>query len=92
MRASFQVNHLKCGGCANSLKKALKESFGEVEVDLTQEPRVITLELEESQLPLLRQKLKNIGYPMRDEKLTTFESFQTTAKSFVSCAVGKMGS
>ena len=36
--------------------------------------------------------LKALGYPLNDENLFTVEGFMTTAKSFVSCAVGKMGS
>ena len=91
MKQTFEVINVKCGGCANTLKTALKEKFGEVDVNLEVEPRQITLEIEESKLPALRTKLKSLGYPMSDEDLTTMEGFSTTAKSFVSCAVGKMG-
>lgn len=92
MKQTFEVINVKCGGCANTLKNALKKDFGEVEVDLDAEPRQITLDIEESALPALRKKLKTLGYPMSDEDLSTIEGFSTTAKSFVSCAVGKMGS
>jgi len=92
MKQTFEVMNVKCGGCANTLKNALKKDFGEVEVNLDIEPRQITLEIEENELPALRKKLKSLGYPMSDEKLSTIEGFSTTAKSFVSCAVGKMGS
>lgn len=92
MKQTFEVINVKCGGCANTLKNALKKDFGVVEVDLDAEPRQITLDIEESALPALRKKLKTLGYPMSDEDLSTIEGFSTTAKSFVSCAVGKMGS
>lgn len=92
MKQTFEVINVKCGGCANTLKNALKKDFGEVEVNLDIEPRQITLDIEESALPALRKKLKSLGYPMIDEDLSTIEGFSTTAKSFVSCAVGKMGS
>jgi len=90
MKQTFEVINVKCGGCANTLTTKLVEEFGEVEVNLEVEPRQITLEIEESAVPALRTKLKKLGYPMSDEDLTTIEGFSTTAKSFVSCAVGKM--
>ncbi len=92
MKQTFEVLNVKCSGCANTLKKSLLEEFGEVEVNLDVEPRQITLNLEEDSIPSLRKKLKSLGYPMSDEDLSKFGEVSTTAKSFVSCAVGKMGS
>ena len=92
MKQTYEVLNVKCGGCANTLKTKLLEDFGEVEVNLEVEPRQITLEIEDANIPALRQALKSLGYPMSDEDLSTVEGFTTTAKSFVSCAVGKMGS
>jgi len=90
MKQTFEVINVKCGGCAGTLTSKLSQEFGVVEVNLEVEPRQITLDVDESQLPALRTKLKSLGYPMSDEDLTTLEGFSTTAKSFVSCAVGKM--
>ncbi len=92
MKQTFEVLHVKCGGCANTLTSKLAEEFGEVTVNLEVEPRQITLDVEEKQIPNLRESLKKLGYPMSDEDLSTLEEFTTTAKSFVSCAVGKMNS
>ena len=92
MKQTFEVINVKCGGCASTLKTSLKEEFGEVEVNLDIEPRQITLDIKESDIPALRAKLKKLGYPMSDEDLSTMEGYSTTAKSFISCAVGKMGS
>ena len=90
MKQTYEVINVKCGGCASTLKTSLKEEFGEVEVNLDLEPRQITLDIENSKVPALRLKLKKLGYPMSDEDLSTIEGFSTTAKSFVSCAVGKI--
>jgi len=89
---TYEVINVKCGGCASTLKTSLAKEFGEVEINLEVEPRQITLEIEESKLPALRQALKKLGYPMSDEDLSKLEGFTTNAKSFVSCAVGKMNS
>jgi copper chaperone CopZ len=92
MKKTFEVLNVKCGGCANTLKRSLAEEFADIEVNLDVEPRQITLEIDDSQIPALRAKLKKLGYPMSDEDLSTIEEFSTTAKSFVSCAVGKISS
>ena len=90
MKKTYEVLNVKCGGCANTLKTKLQEEFGEVEVNLEVEPRQITLEIEDINVPALRQALKKLGYPMSDEDLSIMEGFSTTAKSFVSCAIGKI--
>jgi copper chaperone CopZ len=90
MKQTFEVLNVKCGGCANTLTTKLAKEFGEVTVNLEIEPRQITLDVEDANIPALREALKGLGYPMSDEDLSTLEGFTTTAKSFVSCAVGKM--
>ncbi|HIP12644.1 MAG TPA: copper chaperone [Arcobacter sp.] len=90
MKRTLEVINVKCGGCAGTLKKALLEEFGEVEVNLDINPRQITLEVSDEDMDKLSLKLKSLGYPLSSENLNTIEKITTTAKSFVSCAVGKM--
>lgn len=90
MKQTFEVINVKCGGCASTLKKSLATEFGEVEVDLEVMPRQVTLEVADNRIDHLRDKLKSLGYPMADEDLSTLEKIGTTAKSFASCAVGRM--
>lgn len=92
MKQTFEVLNVKCGGCASTLKKALKPDFGEVEVNLETMPREITLDIDESQLESLKLKLRKLGYPLSSDELSGFQKASTTAKSFVSCAIGKMNS
>ena len=92
MKQTFQVENVKCGGCANTLKKALLEDYGEVEVDLEKIPREITLTLKDEDLENLKFKLRSLGYPLTNDKLSTFQTINTKAKSFVSCAIGKIDS
>ena len=59
MQKSFKVLNVKCGGCTNTIKEALRDEFGEVAVNLNEEPRVITLEIEnEDKEALLRKKMR----------------------------------
>jgi len=100
MQKTYEVQNVKCGGCANTLKKSLAETFGDVEVDLEvtprtitlEIPRTITLEIEPGQEEMLRLALRKIGYPMVGDVLGTFGTIETKAKSFVSCAIGRLDS
>lgn len=71
-------------------KKALKSEFGEVIVDLEKVPREISLDLDEDRVELLKQKLRSIGYPLVDDELSIGQNINAKAKSFVSCAIGKL--
>jgi copper chaperone CopZ len=84
------VLNVKCGGCASTLKKKLFEEFGEVEVDLEKQPRQITLVISEEQVDELKKALKQIGYPLASEEMGFMEASSVKAKSYVSCAIGKI--
>lgn len=90
MMQTFEVLNVKCGGCANTLIKSLADDFGEVNVDLDCEPRKITLNIEDDQMEKLKLKLRSLGYPLSTDELNTLQTLTTSAKSFVSCAIGKM--
>jgi len=90
MQQTFQVENVKCGGCATTLKNKLFTKFGEISVNLETLPREITLEIDDEELPALRAALISLGYPMSDEDLNLVENTTTKAKSFISCAVGKV--
>ena len=90
MIQTFIVINVKCGGCANTLKEKLFEKFGEVEVNLEKEPREITLDIKEEEIATLGEALKKLGYPFITEKMGFVDGTSTKAKSFVSCAIGKI--
>ena len=92
MKQTLEVLNVKCGGCASTLIKSLKDEFGEVEVNLEVMPRQITLNVEDDKKEVLKQKLRSLGYPLTTDELSGFEKATTTAKSFVSCAIGKFNS
>ena len=91
MKRTFEVLNVKCGGCANTLRTKLEPMFGPLEVDLEAMPRRVTLEIGEDRVDELRSALRRLGYPMADESLGVVDSGTAKVKSFVSCAVGKMG-
>ncbi len=89
MTQTFEVYNVKCGGCANTLISSLKDDYGLVEVDLDVNPRKISLDIENNQIENLKLKLRGLGYPLTNDELSGFDKATTTAKSFVSCAIGK---
>ena len=90
MKQTYEVLNVKCGGCASTLIKSLKEEFGDVEVNLDVNPRQITIDIQEDKKEALKLKLRSLGYPLSNDELSGFQKATTTAKSFVSCAIGKI--
>lgn len=90
MKQTFKVRNVKCGGCAGTLKKELLKEFGEIEVNLETDPREITLDVDDDKIESLKLKLRSLGYPLVTDELSKLQSIGATAKSFVSCAIGKI--
>jgi copper chaperone CopZ len=86
----FQVENVKCGACAATLKNKLGPEFGEIEVNLDTHPREITVEIEEDQVDALQEALRSLGYPLSTDEVGFVENTTAKVKSFVSCAVGKI--
>lgn len=91
MTQVFEVANIRCGGCANTITKSLRESgFEEVSVDLSCEPRKVTIEvLDEAQSAQVKAVLRNLGYPLVGEEEGAIDNAALKLKSFVSCAIGK---
>lgn len=83
---------MRCGGCANTITKALEEAgFKDISVDLTCEPRKVSADINtESELETFKEVLKKHGYPLSSDERGLGEDALLKAKSFVSCAIGKI--
>jgi copper chaperone len=90
MNLTIDVENIKCGGCAGSIKKGLTEDprVQSVEVDVA-EGRV-SVETGEDIRDELVARLSKLGYPEKGS-VEGIKSLKAKAKSFVSCAVGRMG-
>jgi len=89
MSFTLSVENIKCGGCANSIRKALTgiEGVGPVDVDI--ERGEVRVEAGDAARAAVAKRLLELGYP---EKGTTagIGSAAAKAKSLVSCAIGRM--
>ena len=86
---TIEILNLKCGGCVNTVKKGLLsvDGIAEVEVDLENSKVMVPTE-DEQVLIQVKEKLSKMGYPEIGDPNTILHK----AKSFVSCATGKMTS
>jgi copper chaperone CopZ len=91
MLKTVEVNNVRCEGCANTITKALsKEGFTNIVVDLSCEPRKVTVEVEdEASVAQFRDILRKLGYPFCDEEVSFGNLATLKVKSFISCTVGK---
>ena len=83
------VDNIKCGGCAGSITKKLTSIFDTDKIDVNIEQGVINIDLDDSKKDELVKVLLDLGYPEIDS-VQGFDSAKAKAKSFVSCAIGKM--
>jgi len=87
MKATIIVQNLKCGGCARTITNKLSEMENISEVQVFPNTSTVSFTYEDSGDALIvKDKLKDLGYPSIDTKNT----LTSKAKSFVSCATGKI--
>ncbi len=84
---TIQIENLKCGGCANTIKKGILSIDGISTIDIDIDKSEVVFDSEDKAiLEAAREKLAKMGYP----EVGTSNSTLQKAKSFVSCAVGRM--
>ena len=87
MRTSIIVQNLKCGGCANTITTKLSqlENVTNIVVD-TESSTVSFVAISSEDALSVKARLKTLGYPSIEDA----NGVLSKAKSFVSCASGKM--
>ena len=81
------LQNLKCDGCANTITTALNKLDGVSNAKVEIETHSVTFEYNnENQIEIVEKKLASLGYPIDTDP----NSIMQKAKSFVSCAVGRM--
>ncbi|MAD96344.1 MAG: heavy metal transporter [Flavobacteriaceae bacterium] len=88
MNTTVTIENLKCGGCAATIKKGLLAIDEVTEIDVNVETSEVQFTSNKDVTETVREKLSKMGYPIAGEKNTLGHK----AKSFVSCAIGRMDS
>lgn len=87
MKASVIVQNLKCGGCAKTITRKLSEMDRLSDIDVDTETATVHFTYENmDDAILVKDKLKALGYPSIEYR----NSASAKARSFLSCASGKM--
>ncbi|MGB5278033.1 MAG: heavy-metal-associated domain-containing protein [Gammaproteobacteria bacterium] len=89
MAYQIQVENIKCGGCASTIRSKLEALEGVDKVDVVIEQGIVDVNAAGSTREAVTAKLLKLGYP----ETGTAEGIAAAtakAKSFVSCAVGRM--
>jgi len=87
MKTTIKIQNLKCSGCANTITSKLSELSNISNVKVNVDEAKVELDyFNELDLENAKEVLKSIGYPEVGE----VNSLGTKAKSYVSCAIGKM--
>ena len=86
MMTVIKIENLKCGGCAATIKKELLsiENVSDILVDVAND--TVSITSENVLIDVIKEKLSKLGYPEVGDKNTIVHK----AKSFVSCAVGRI--
>ncbi|WP_339610370.1 heavy-metal-associated domain-containing protein [uncultured Planktosalinus sp.] len=87
MNTTLNIQNLKCGGCSHTVitKLSVIENIENVNVDVENDAVSFDF-VSKTDLETVKQKLLTLGYPAVGE----YNPFSAKAKSFVSCAVGRM--
>ena len=87
MNTTIVVQNLKCGGCANTITTKLSEVDNISDININVEEGKVSFNYKsEEAIVAVKTKLKTLGYPSIDDD----NNLVSKAKSFVSCATGKL--
>jgi copper chaperone len=89
MKLLFEVENIKCGGCANTIQTQLRRDarISDVAVDI--ERGTVTLEAAANARADTAATLARLGYPEKGS-VEGLRAAAAKAKSVVSCAVGRL--
>ena len=61
----FKAQNIHCENCARTIKNALKDDFGEIEVDVAS--RVVSLSLDPSDEAKFKEEMDDLGFSIAEK-------------------------
>ncbi|MFN3564477.1 MAG: heavy-metal-associated domain-containing protein [Burkholderiaceae bacterium] len=90
MQLRFEVDNVKCGGCARTIERTLGADARIARVAVDPAAGTVVVEAAEDMRAEVAAALARLGYPEKGS-VEGLRSAAAAAKSFVSCAVGRFG-
>ena len=84
MTHQIEVENIKCGGCVNSISNTIMKMHGVEKITVDKVIETITIESSQDK-EIFVEALSKLGYPEKGKN-----TVMKKAKSYLSCAVGKM--
>ncbi len=88
METKIYIENLKCGGCAATIKKGILTVDGVTDLNVNVDESFVEVTTKSDVITAVKEKLAKMGYP----EIGDVNTFLHKAKSYVSCATGKMSS
>lgn len=88
METKIYIENLKCGGCAATIKKGILAVEGVSDININVDESLVEVTTDKDVITDVKDKLSKMGYPEVGDANTILHK----AKSYVSCATGKMSS
>jgi copper chaperone len=89
MAYQINVENIKCGGCASTIRSRLEAMEGVNKIDVDVAEGVVSVNGSEDTRAAVTAKLLKLGYP-ESGTAEGIAAAKAKAKSFVSCAVGRI--
>ncbi len=83
------VDNIKCGGCASSIRNGLTKIPGVISVEVDIGGESVLVAADHDLREQVTDALRGMGYPEKGS-VAGVQALGAKAKSFVSCAVGKL--
>ena len=85
----IHVENIKCGGCEKSIVKGLNTIKGLSNIVIDRDQQTVSVMADDSLRDAIAAKLKSMGYPEYGS-VSGLDAGLANAKSFVSCAIGRV--
>jgi copper chaperone len=89
MAYQISVENIKCGGCASTIRSRLQAMDGVNKIDVDIAEGIVTIDGAEDTRAAVTARLLKLGYP-ESGTAEGIAAAKARAKSFVSCAVGRI--
>ncbi|GAA4273399.1 heavy metal-associated domain-containing protein [Aquimarina gracilis] len=87
MKTTVTIQNLKCSGCESTIAKKLHTLKGIKNIAVNTEDCTVSFNYEtEDGIETVQKELTRLGYPIHGDK----NNLTTKAKSYVSCAIGRI--